>query len=77
MIDCIDYEEVMKLDPSITVAVEATKTLPPRIKEQQEREKEEMMGMLFFTLYFDIINRNNKLNIIGCTTIPSNSLSQR
>ncbi len=54
---CIDYEEVVKLDPSITVAVEATRTLPPRIKEQQEREKEEMMGMLFYvSLFFLLIN---------------------
>ena len=35
---------MVELDPTIKVALEATKTLPPKVKEQQEKEKEEVLG---------------------------------
>jgi len=41
-----DYETVLEIDGSIKVALEAKKTLPIKVKEQQEKEKAEMMGKL-------------------------------
>ncbi|EGC39734.1 hypothetical protein DICPUDRAFT_26389 [Dictyostelium purpureum] len=41
-----DYQEILKLDPSFPQAVQANKRLPPKIKEKEDREREEMMGKL-------------------------------
>jgi len=40
----LDYTELVKLDPTLTTAVEATQRLPLAIKEKEEKEKEEMMS---------------------------------
>jgi len=41
-----DHESIIELDPTVQVALEAKVRLPPLIKEQQEKEKEEMLGKL-------------------------------
>ncbi|KAM9967429.1 hypothetical protein ACTFIW_001513 [Dictyostelium discoideum] len=41
-----DYQEIIKLDPSFPQAQQALKRLPPKIKEKEDKEREEMMGKL-------------------------------
>eukprot|EP01116_Phalansterium_solitarium_P006540 TRINITY_DN18874_c0_g1_i1.p2 TRINITY_DN18874_c0_g1~~TRINITY_DN18874_c0_g1_i1.p2 ORF type:complete len:273 (-),score=107.76 TRINITY_DN18874_c0_g1_i1:217-1035(-) len=41
-----DYQAALAIDGSLSEAREAARTLPARIKEQQEKEKEEMIGKL-------------------------------
>jgi hypothetical protein len=44
----VDYQEVVKLDPSIKAAVEATRSLPPKIEQQREKLKQEAIGEFIF-----------------------------
>jgi len=41
-----DYETILEIDGIVKVALEAKKTLPSKVKEQQEKEKAEMMTKL-------------------------------
>ncbi|KAM9978949.1 hypothetical protein ACTFIY_012690 [Dictyostelium cf. discoideum] len=41
-----DYQEIIKLDSSFPQAQQALKRLPPKIKEKEDKEREEMMGKL-------------------------------
>lgn len=41
-----DWKKAAELDPSLASAQDALRRLPPLVKEQQEKEKEEMMGQL-------------------------------
>jgi len=41
-----DYQSLLKLEPTSPLALEATRRLPPLIKQHQEKEKEEMLGKL-------------------------------
>lgn len=45
-----DYKKAFENDPSLTIAKESIKRLEPKVKEQQEREKEEALG-LFLRLF--------------------------
>lgn len=42
----VDYKKIMEMDPANNVARQACMTLPDRIKERNEKMKEEMMGKL-------------------------------
>ena len=39
-----DYKKVLEIDPSNPEALRASVDLPPKIQEQNEKLKEEMMG---------------------------------
>ncbi|KAN0014592.1 hypothetical protein ACTFIU_000910 [Dictyostelium citrinum] len=41
-----DYQEIIKLDSSFPQAQQALRRLPPKIKEKEDKEREEMMGKL-------------------------------
>jgi len=41
-----DYEDVLNKDATVKEALQAVRTLPPRVKEQEEREKAEVLGKL-------------------------------
>lgn len=45
----IDYKKALEIDPSLTTARQAVLYLPDKIKEQNEKLKEEMLGRFLFT----------------------------